>query len=97
MTTEKNEQSNLHTFTPPFHTVTIGADSGETSWQLIWLHGWGQSHECFLPLAKLFERDGQSFLYDLPGFGKTPMLESGAGTEDYAKALIAHLDKLPLH
>ena len=79
-----------------FHLQTIGSDGGENSWQLIWLHGWGQSHDCFTPLAKLFERDGQSFLYDMPGFGKTPMLENGAGTEDYANALIPQLEKLPL-
>jgi pimeloyl-ACP methyl ester carboxylesterase len=79
-----------------FHVQTLGVDGGEDSWQLIWLHGWGQSLECFLPLAKLFEREGQNFLFDLPGFGKTPMLESGAGTEDYAKALIPQLEKLPL-
>ena len=38
---------------------------------LIFLHGWGQSHETFLPFVKHFD-DYRVILVDLPGFGKSP-------------------------
>ena len=37
---------------------------------LIFLHGWGQSHETFLPFIKHFN-DYRVVLVDLPGFGKS--------------------------
>lgn len=58
---------------------------------LVWLHGWGQDHRHLLPLARLFEGDFRSRLYDLPGFGKTPRLEPGAGTARYAEWLAGEL------
>lgn len=66
------------------HTLTFG-DNDDI--EIIWLHGWGQSHSCFLPLANLFENKATNLLVDLYGFGKTPLLFKGAGTVDYAHAL----------
>lgn len=54
---------------------------------LVFLPGWGQSHQSVLPLARLLSPRFAARLYDLPGFGATPMLASGAGTADYADAL----------
>ncbi|GAK34461.1 alpha/beta hydrolase [Iodidimonas nitroreducens] len=59
---------------------------------IIWLHGWGQSGASLLPLARLFAAEAENRVYDLPGFGKTPMLQSGAGSDDYAKVLYQQLD-----
>lgn len=75
-----------------FHKVTMGG--GEM--QLVWLHGWGQSHASMLHLAKLYEGRYYNVLYDFPGFGETPMLPAGADTQDYADALIIELEKLPM-
>ncbi|GHF15820.1 alpha/beta hydrolase [Kordiimonas sediminis] len=61
--------------------------SGTDGQSHIWLHGWGQDHTSLDRLMRLFARDGQHRLYDQPGFGKTPKLADGAGTEDYADAL----------
>lgn len=55
--------------------------------EIIWLHGWGQDHKCFLPLAELFKNKAKNTIVDLYGFGKTPLLFKGAGTADYAQAL----------
>jgi len=59
--------------------------------EIIWLHGWGHDHHSFLPLAKLYRTKARNTLYDLPGFGKSTRLADGAGTADYAIALINDL------
>ena len=59
--------------------------------EIIWLHGWGHDHRSFLPLANLYKSTARNTLYDLPGFGKSTMLKAGAGTADYANALIKDL------
>jgi len=66
-----------------------GAKGGKP--RIIWLHGWGQDHTSFLPLASLYKNRAQNVLYDLPGFGKSDMLPAGAGTADYAEAILKDL------
>lgn len=66
---------------------------GDTS-QIAWLHGWGLTHESLVPLAGLYERSHGNHLFDLPGFGRTNMLDIGAGTEDYAAAMAGALKLL---
>ena len=61
--------------------------------EIIWLHGWGQDHRSLLRLASLYKNQARNTLYDLPGFGKSAMLEPGAGTADYADAIIRDLRK----
>lgn len=73
-------------------TATLGANKKGAK-RLVWLHGWGQTHQSLIPLASLFQKDFSNLLYDLPGFGKSEMLASGAGTADYADVLIADLEK----
>jgi len=63
--------------------------SGDASY--IWLHGWGYNRKGFERIAALFQKDGTNTLYDLPGFGDTPMLPEGANTEEYAVALAEQL------
>ena len=60
---------------------------GEGDPSILWLHGWGYTHTGLKRLAGLFEKDHHNQLFDLPGFGKTPMLHEGATTSDYASAL----------
>jgi len=79
--TDTNKHTDL------WHKETLG--SGAQS--ILWLHGWGYTLDGMKRLAGLFEKDHSSTIYDLPGFGKTPMLADGAGTCDYAKALAAQL------
>ncbi len=55
---------------------------------LTWLHGWGQDHRAFLPAAGLFENVAENHLYDLPGFGASPLPPTGAGSADYANILL---------
>lgn len=66
-----------------WHSIEQG--SGADEW--VWLHGWGQDHRAFMGLAQALLRYGQHRLYDLPGFGQTPMLQERAGSYDYATAL----------
>jgi pimeloyl-ACP methyl ester carboxylesterase len=67
----------------------ISPSAGES---LIWLHGWGYDKKAFARIASLFKSYGDNQLYDLPGFGSTPMLHKGVGTSDYAAALAEQLD-----
>jgi len=68
------------------------ASPGKNQPEIIWLHGWGQTHKSLLPLAGLFKRSFKNTLYDLPGFGASKMLDPGAGTADYADVLIDELE-----
>ena len=77
----------------PFHKVTLGQEDGRAT-QLVWLHGWGQTHASLLPLARMMAPGGSNILYDLPGFGATERLADGADTADYAAALAAELSAL---
>ncbi len=67
-------------------------ETGEgKDYELIWLHGWGQTHASLIGLSKLFNKFAKNHLFDLPGFGKTKMLHQGASTLDYASWLNAKL------
>ncbi|MBK5909990.1 hypothetical protein CCR85_00585 [Rhodothalassium salexigens] len=70
-----------------FHEHTLGQGPVE----LVWLHGWGLSHDSLVGLARGLETRATNRLLDLPGFGATPMLAPGAGSADYAAGLAAHL------
>jgi pimeloyl-ACP methyl ester carboxylesterase len=73
------------------HYETYGDGNGPA---FVWLHGWGHNHSAFSRLAQLFTNHGIHYLFDLPGFGKSPMLPKGAGTQDYADGLAAVLDTI---
>lgn len=62
-------------------TTTMGQKDGPI---VVWGHGWGQSHQAFVPLATSLEKMGQHVLVDFPGFGDSPAPENIVGTEDYA-------------
>ncbi|PCI63828.1 MAG: hypothetical protein COB37_03505 [Kordiimonadales bacterium] len=68
----------------PWHVETIGS----TGTPLVWLHGWGYDHKGLGRIAALFEARNINQLYDLPGFGQTPMMHEGASTSDYADRLV---------
>ncbi len=71
--------------------VTLGTGSPS----LIWGHGWGHSHEAFLPLAKGLEKLGHHTLIDFPGFGGSPVPDDIWGTADYAEAVAEMVKTLP--
>ena len=76
-----------------FHTPAHTAGT-QTQPDIVWLHGWGQTGESLLPLARLFSHQAHNHVPDLPGFGQTPMLHEGASSADYADALYQVLNKL---
>ena len=59
---------------------------------LLMLHGWGQTHENLLPLAKLLSPVASPRLVDLPGFGQSPGPDTCWSAFDYAEEIIRHLD-----
>ncbi len=60
---------------------------GEGEHLFLWAHGWGQSHDAFMPLAQSFERRGVNCLIDFPGFGKSDMPYGDWGVGDYASSM----------
>lgn len=63
--------------------------------ELIWAHGWGQTHAALLPLAQAMRRSARSILIDLPGFGASPEPPGPWSTADYADAVAEWLADLP--
>jgi len=76
----------------PSHQRWHSQDTGAGSPSMLWLHGWGHDLQAFKRIADLFNGIGRHRVFDLPGFGKTPMLFEGASSMDYAEALAKQLD-----
>lgn len=81
-------------------TKTLQAWAGQsldkaTDQAFVWMHGWGQTRQSLLRLADLLADVGQHQLYDLPGFGETPITDPAWGTADYGAALIPQLPEKP--
>ncbi len=66
---------------------------GDVARTFVLLHGWGRTGRDMERLGRLLVRDGRILIPDLPGFGGTPMLPEGAGTEDYAAALAERIER----
>ncbi|HEY8963103.1 MAG TPA: alpha/beta hydrolase [Alphaproteobacteria bacterium] len=73
------------------HVTTLG--QGPT--QLIWAHGWGQDGGAFAPTAQSLAGFCTNYLFDFPGFGKTPFSGETWGTRNYADYIAQWLRTLP--
>jgi pimeloyl-ACP methyl ester carboxylesterase len=72
----------------------LDSDSPAGPLELIWAHGWGQTHAALLPLAQAMRRSARSTLVDLPGFGASPLPPEPWSTADYADAMAEWLGGL---
>ncbi len=56
---------------------------------IIWGHGWGQSHQAFMKLVPSLSNLGRHIVLDFPGFGDSPVPQSGGnwGSFEYAQAI----------
>jgi pimeloyl-ACP methyl ester carboxylesterase len=77
-----------------FAMFRLAGDSPAGSRELIWAHGWGQTHASLLPLAEAMRRRAPSLLLDLPGFGASPPPPIAWSTADYADAAAEWLTAL---
>ena len=77
-----------------FAVFHLAGDSAAGPVELIWAHGWGQTHEALLPLAQAMQRAARSVLIDLPGFGVSPSPPGPWSTADYADAVAEWLGSL---
>ncbi len=50
---------------------------------ILFLHGWGQSKECFLNIIKKLDLKKDIMAIDLPGFGESPEFDEEALKSDY--------------
>lgn len=77
---------NIHyTYTNNNHDKTI-----------VYLHGWGQNIQMMEPIAKPLEKDVDTLILDLPGFGKSGEPKSVWSLEDYADMVHALVEKLKI-
>jgi len=85
----------MHQFKTEMQTLfyeesgTLGADV-----QLVWGHGWGQSHRALLPLAESLPLY-HHYVLDFPGFGASPRPIENWSTAEYAAYVAAFLESLP--
>jgi pimeloyl-ACP methyl ester carboxylesterase len=79
----------------PMALARVAGDSPPGVPELIWAHGWGQTHQAMLPLAQAMRRIANSSVLDLPGFGASPMPPAVWDTADYADAAADWLGGLP--
>ena len=81
--------ASAHINAPAWHARLLAGSEGAGSRRLFaLLHGWGLTGESLMPLARQLCAHGTCWVPDLPGFGKTPMLAEGAGSAEYAAALL---------
>lgn len=75
----------------PFNEEIVG--SGPL--HVVALHGWGQRKELLLPLVKTLNKffPATYHLFDLPGFGKSPLPETPLSTQEIAKLIHLHLER----
>lgn len=60
---------------------------------IVLMHGWGQTHASFLPMAELLGAVGTRYVLDLPGFGASENPPKEWDTLDYAKRVVAWMDE----
>jgi pimeloyl-ACP methyl ester carboxylesterase len=70
-------------------------ESGEGSLDVIWAHGWGQTHEAFAPVAAGLGGDVRHYLLDFPGFGASPRPNVPWSTVEYGDFAAQWLASLP--
>lgn len=70
-------------------------ESGSGERDVIWAHGWGHSHQSFLPVAAGLRNNCRHLLLDLPGFGVSPVPDEPWGTIEYANLVAEWLHQLP--
>lgn len=63
--------------------------------EVVWAHGWGQSHDAFVPAIAGVLADAQHIAVDFPGFGGSPLPSRAWGTEDYADFVAGWLAARP--
>ncbi|MEZ5582434.1 MAG: alpha/beta hydrolase [Candidatus Competibacteraceae bacterium] len=60
---------------------------------LLILHGWGQDVEAMRPLGERLAWHREVHLVDLPGFGESPWSGEDWDTRDYARCVLAYLNR----
>lgn len=61
---------------------------------LVILHGWGHNSQYWEVIKKMYERDFSVVFFDLPGFGKEPLVENDWGVPEYANWVKNRLNKI---
>ncbi len=76
-------------------TLVLPPKNKKGNLRLVWVHGWGGSHEGMLSLAEYFSDTCENVLVDLDGFGRSPEPESPLSSKKYAEKLVDFLKTLP--
>lgn len=68
---------------------------GEGEFDLVWAHGWGQSHQTFSAVLNGFTNNCRHVLLDFPGFGGVSCPPTPWGTVEYADLVAEWLQQTP--
>lgn len=63
---------------------------------LLYLHGWGQNHQAFLPLIESLGEGYEHIAIDCPGFGASSMSPEAWDTGNYAECVVNLMDQLQI-
>jgi pimeloyl-ACP methyl ester carboxylesterase len=74
-----------------FAAYHIDAPHRARATELVWGHGWGQTHAQLRELADSARHIGPSWLIDFPGFGASPPPPGSWGTAEYAATIAGWL------
>ena len=63
---------------------------------VLFLHGWGADHKCFLPIINVIKDKYKVYAIDLPGHGESSELTRSFNVDDYKDVVINFINKMKI-
>ena len=61
---------------------------------VLFLHGWGADHKCFLPIINVIKEKYKVYVLDLPGHGNSSSLIKSFNVDDYKNVVIKFINEM---
>lgn len=92
-TIEQNIQLELTGRNKPLQIHFLDCGQGDP---LLYLHGWGQDHQAFIPLIENQSNSGRHIALDFPGFGQSTQPSYAWGVPEYAEFVFQFIQRQEL-
>ena len=63
---------------------------------VLFLHGWGADHKCYLPIINVIKDKYKVYAIDLPGHGESSELTRSFNVDDYKDVVINFINKMKI-